>query len=49
MRFLFASIVVSLLSLALWPWIRQFGLFLKGKYEKATNFKLEEKENDESD
>ncbi len=41
MRFLFFTLIASLLSLAVWPWVNQFMQFMKKKYLAATDFEEE--------
>ena len=49
MRFLFASFILFLVSLVLWPWIQQLYIYLKKKYKESTNFEEDTQEKEEND
>lgn len=49
MRFILASVIVSLLTIALWPWIQQFVSWVHSEYTKVSTFEEEDTVIDEEE
>lgn len=45
MRFILLTVITSLITWAVWPWILNFFKYVKSKYDIAKNFDDEEEAN----
>lgn len=48
MRFLFATLIISLITFLVWPWIKTFFNYLKKEYTNAKPNESQEQQNEQT-